>query len=558
VEYNILVGGAAGQGIETVSDIFEKTLNGMGYYVYSSKDYMSRVKGGHNFTQIRFGDSPIYSHWPFLDLIIALDEKTLNLHRNRLKDDGYILCDISIGDEDERIIKIPLMNIAKSLGNPRMANTVALGATLKLFGINYEPATDYLNERFAEKLREGNIKALKEGYEAVSEIYTMPKTSGEKNILINGNEACGLGALAAGCAYYSAYPMTPSTSLMRFMARYAEKTGIFVEQAEDEIAAINSAIGASYAGIRAMTGTSGGGFSLMVEALGLAGVTETPLVIANVQRPGPATGLSTRTEQSDLLFVISAAQGEFPRMVIALRNTEDAFYQTARAFNLADEYQIPVILLSDEYLSDCRVTTKPYDFDKIIIERYWAEKPSYEGMFKRYKLTSDGISPRIFPSQYENVYVLADSHEHDEYGHISEDIEIRNNMVRKRMKKMELLKEELIEPDYFGAEKPELLLIGWGSTYGPLYEAIKMLREDGIEAGALVFGDIWPLPQKKLLHYCDIAKKIINVEQNYTGQLASLITQQTGIKCHGSILKYDGRQMDSYFIYKAVKEGDYR
>lgn len=558
MEYNILIGGEAGQGIETVSDIFEKTLNNTGYYVYSSKDYMSRVKGGHNFTQIRFGDSPIHSHWPYLDLIIALDEKTVNLHRDRLKANGCILCDVSINSEDAKTIKIPLMSIAKSLGSPRMANTVALGALYKIFGLSHDKAIEHLNARFANKFQEENIKALKEGYDAISQIFTMPQPSSEKNILINGNEACALGALAAGCAYYSAYPMTPSTTIMKFMTRYAEKAGIFVDQAEDEIAAINSAIGASYAGIRAMTGTSGGGFSLMVEALGLAGVTETPLVVANVQRPGPATGLSTRTEQSDLLFVISAAQGEFPRMVIALRNTEDAFYQTARAFNLAEKYQIPVILLSDEYLSDCKVTTKPYDFDKVTIERYLSDKPKHEGLLKRYELTSDGISPRIYPSQYDNVFVLADSHEHDEYGHISEDIDIRNSMVEKRMKKLELLKEELIEPDYFGSEYPELLLIGWGSTYGPLYEAVKLLQADGIEAGALVFGDIWPLPQKRLLHYCDKAKKIINVEQNYTGQLASLIAQQAGIRCHGSILKYDGRQMDSYFIYKAVKEGDYR
>lgn len=557
MEYNILIGGEAGQGIETVSDIFEKTLNNMGYFIYSSKDYMSRVKGGHNFTQIRLGDYPIHSHWPYLDLIIALDEKTIELHQDRLNSDGFVLCDSSIEIGGCKALKVPLINIAKSLGSPRMANTVALGAAYKIFGLSYDRAIVHLNARFANKFKEENIKALKEGYEAAPQLFTMPKHSAEKNILINGNEACALGALAAGCAYYSAYPMTPSTTIMKFMTRYAEKAGIFVDQAEDEIAAINSAIGASYAGIRAMTGTSGGGFSLMVEALGLAGVTETPLVVADVQRPGPATGLSTRTEQSDLLFVISAAQGEFPRMVIALRNTEDAFYQTARAFNLAEKYQIPVILLSDEYLSDCKVTTKPYDFNRVTIERYLSDKPKNEGMFKRYELVSDGVSPRIYPSQYENIFVLADSHEHDEYGHISEDIDIRNSMVEKRMKKMELLKRELIEPDYFGPEKPDLLLLGWGSTYGPLYEAVRLLNADGIEAGALVFGDIWPLPQEKLSHYCNIAKRIMNVEQNYTGQLASLIAQQTGIRCHGSILKYDGRQMDSHFIYKAVKEGDH-
>ena len=373
-------------------------------------------------------------------------------------------------------------------------------------------------------------------------------------MIVSGNRALALGTLAAGLQFYSAYPMSPSTSIMEYLALKSVETGIVVEQAEDEIAAINMAIGASYAGAKAMTGTSGGGFSLMVEALGLSGMAEIPLVVANVQRPGPVTGFPTRTEQADLKFVISASQGEFPRMVIALRHHADAFYQTIRAFNLAEKYQIPVILLSDQYLADSTATIPVPDLSGI--EIYEPENTTIQNEYARYRYTESGISPRLFPGTHDG-FVSADTDEHDEYGRIVEDSETRNRMMGKRMGKLELLKQVLKEPEVLGEDKPEVLLVGWGSIYGALEEAVSLLNAKGEKRyGALVFGDIWPLPQKRLTQAAASAKAVINVEQNYTGQLASLIREVTGVKMDASVLRYDGRQLSGEEIAERVaKEG---
>jgi 2-oxoglutarate ferredoxin oxidoreductase subunit alpha len=374
-------------------------------------------------------------------------------------------------------------------------------------------------------------------------------------MLISGNHAVALGAAAAGLRFYSAYPMSPSTTIMEALASFGDAAGLVVEQAEDEIAAINMAIGASYAGARAMTGTSGGGFSLMVEALGLSGMGEIPLVVIDAQRPGPVTGLPTRTEQSDLKFVISTSQGEFPRMVIALRNQEDAFYQTMRAFDLAQRYQIPVILLSDQYLADGTATVEPFDATRIPVADP-LEQAEIEGEYLRYRYTEDGISPRLIPGKSKHL-IAVDSDEHDERGWITESAEVRTRMMDKRMKKLEGLKRELIEPDFIGNEKFETLIIGWGSTWGPISEAVQLLNKAGKgRFAALVFGDIYPLPQQKLLELTAKAKCLVNVEQNATGQLAGLIREETGIACTGSILKYDGRQITGEEIAeRMLREG---
>ncbi|SHJ84670.1 2-oxoglutarate ferredoxin oxidoreductase subunit alpha [Anaerobranca californiensis DSM 14826] len=448
------------------------------------------------------------------------------------------------------------MEKAKKLGNTKVSGTIFAGIIFKYFGLPIEKIKDYLQEIFSDNILELNNKALEIGYGMIE-----PKLSLQGNkdlsqyILINGNQSIALGALAAGCSFYSAYPMTPSTSIMNYLAAKQRDELIVVEQAEDEIAAVLMALGASYAGVRAMTGTSGGGFSLMVESIGLAGITEVPLVVAEVQRPGPATGLPTRTEQSDLKFVINCSQGEFPLMVISLRDVEDAFYQTARAFNLAEKYQIPVILLSDQYLADYNQTVKAFDFSKIKIERHLAgEEVFLDGEYKRYTLTASGISPRIIPGKFSNQVVLVDSDEHDEYGRITESAEVRKNMVDKRMKKLELLKEELNEPRKLGNAKGEVLLLAWGSTYGPLKEATENLIGEGYNITALVFGDLWPLPQKSLNYLAPFAKKIINIEGNATGQLKDLVREQTGINCDLSILKYDGRPFSSEELYHRLKE----
>jgi 2-oxoglutarate/2-oxoacid ferredoxin oxidoreductase subunit alpha len=553
--YNLLVGGAAGQGIETTTAIFQKLLKKSGYYVYTVKDFMSRVRGGHNFNLIRFGTERVASHSNKLDGIIAFTEETVELHIEKLQQNGFILCDSKITINDPRAIKIDLSAIGKELGNPRVAGNAAVGALLKLFDEKLTFVKEVLMEYIKEQYLEINYQAVLRGYELAEKHFTHLDGTFQDFMILNGSQALSMGAIAAGVKFYSAYPMSPSTTIMEYLASKSQDAGIVVEQAEDEIAAINMAIGASFAGVSAMTGTSGGGFSLMVEALGLSGMAEIPLVVVDVQRPGPVTGLPTRTEQSDLKFIISASQGEFPRMVIALRNHRDAFYQTARAFMLAQKYQIPVILLSDQYLGDSYATVEPFDPDKIQVVRPLEIKEVTEGEYLRYRLTEDGISPRLIPGKTKN-FVAADSDEHDERGRITEDAEVRIRMMDKRMSKLELLKKELMEPEFIGAEDFDTLLVGWGSTEGPITEAIQILNDEGNKKyAALVFGDIFPLPQKLLREKTRTANKVINVEQNATGQLADLIREQTGITCNYSILKYDGRQISGEEIAERVRRG---
>jgi 2-oxoacid:acceptor oxidoreductase, alpha subunit len=474
----------------------------------------------------------------------------------KLQKDGFVLCDSGIETDDPRAIRLNMTAIAKELGDSRAAGSVSVGAVLKLFGIpmNEEMVRGVFEKSVKSESVDINIKAVWAGYEAVSEKFLHEGGNCTDHMLLSGNKAIALGALTAGLKFYSAYPMSPSTSIMEYLALKADEAEVIVEQAEDEIAAVNMAIGASYAGARAMTGTSGGGFSLMVEGLGLAGMTEIPLVLVNVQRPGPVTGFPTRTEQSDLKFMISASQGEFPRMVIALRNHEDAYYQTIRAFNMAEKYQIPVILLSDQYLADSTATIPMFDPDRIKL--YEPEEISAKQEYLRYRYTDSGISPRIFPGAKEG-FAAADSDEHDELGHIVEDSETRIRMMNKRMGKLKLIEEELMEPELLGEQEPEILLVGWGSLYGPLDEAVRLLNQKGGKRfGALVFGDIWPLPKKLLMEKAKTASKIINVEQNYCGQLASLIRETTGITTNTSVLKYDGRQLSGEEITAHIeKEG---
>lgn len=549
--YNLLIGGAAGQGMNTMAAILVKLLKKEGYAVLTTHDFMSRVRGGHNFILIRFGDSPVYSHSMVLDGLIALDDDTVSLHMDELKPDGFILCDEKIETDDVRAVKIPLREMAKELGNPKVSGSIATGAVLKLFGLSLDGMKEILEKELKEPLIDINLKAYEKGFAQVESRYKKMNADFSDHMIINGNKALALGALAAGIRFYSAYPMSPSTGIMEFLAAKGKELDVVVEQAEDEIAAINMALGASYAGARAMTGTSGGGFSLMVEALGLCGITEIPMVIVNVQRPGPATGLPTRTEQSDLRFVIHASQGEFPRKVIALRNQEDAYRQTIRAFMTTEKYQIPVILLSDQYLADGSATIKLLSLPEEITETE-GEVPS--GEYMRYLLTDNGISPRLKPGQ-TNKLVLVDSDEHDEQGLITEDAAVRKSMVEKRMRKLQGVVAELEEPEFLGSEQAEILLIGWGSTWGPIKEAVDLLnRETPDQYCALVFGDVYPLPEKLLLEKAQQAKRIINIEQNATGQFAGLIREKTGIVCTQSILKYDGRQIAGEEIVARIRE----
>ncbi|KUK73717.1 MAG: Pyruvate flavodoxin/ferredoxin oxidoreductase domain protein [Clostridiales bacterium 38_11] len=543
--------------MDTLASVFSQVLHRRGYQIFTLQDYMSRVRGGHNFFQIRFSNEKVKSHSEELDGIIALNQETLDLHIGRLKPDGFVFADQEVKSADNRLITIHAKETAKEVGNIKTMSSVTLGALTKLFGMDVSFMKEIFSEKFVDEVTEQNMASFRHGQKMVESRYQIGKGSSKKTMLIQTNEAIALGALAAGLKFYSAYPMTPSTSIMSYLTRRAKQAKIIVEQAEDELAAINMAIGASYAGVRSMTGTSGGGFSLMTEALGLAGIAEIPLVIAVIQRPGPATGLPTRTEQGDLKFAINASQGEFGRMVIAVRNPEDAFYQTTRAFNIADKYQLPVILLGDQYISDALQTIEPFDLDKITIERHLADPKQYEEgkIYNRYELTENGVSPRLIPGIVPGTAVNIDSDEHDIIGNITEDAAVRIDMVEKRARKFELLKKELLEPELLGEENMDVLLVGWGGTYSQLSEAVDQLNKSGEKKyGALVFGDIWPLPDKRLLEKAKTAKTIINVEQNYYGQLADLIRQETGITMTASVLKFDGRPLSASGIVEKVKE----
>ena len=553
---NLLVGGAAGQGIETTSGILENLLQKAGYYVLTCRDFMSRVRGGHNFSLIRIGPDPITSHNYNLNILVALNQESWDLHQHQLAADGIGLADESLQTDDARVIKIGWQQIAKDLGFPPAAGSVVIGALLGLLKLDLQHLEAVLTAVVGENHLAENLAAIKAGHEKVKPHFDIqPGHAGDLQI-ISGNQAIALGALAAGLRFYTAYPMSPSTSILEFLAHKSQEADIIVEQAEDEIAAVNMAIGASFAGARAMTGTSGGGFSLMVEGLGLTGMAEIPLVIVNAQRPGPATGLPTRTEQSDLKFVISASQGEFPRLIIALRDQQDAYDQTFRAFDIAERYRIPVILLTDQFLADATTTISPFQIpDKASPVAPESALPAED--YRYYQLTEDGLSPRVLPG-HPRYFATADSDEHDECGKITESAEVRVQMVDKRMRKLKKLEQELIEPAYFGSEDCETLLIGWGSLQGSLCEAITALNEASqTRYGALVFGDIYPLPTSRCAELAGAAKRIINVEQNATGQLAGLLREYAGITCHASLLKYDGRQMSGEEIIAWLQKEGY-
>ena len=540
---NICIGGAAGDGIETMAGILEKTLQRLGFQLFSMRDFMSRVRGGHNFAQIRFSSDPVTAHVDALDILIAYDKTTYTQHQSRLKPDGLLLCDPELGLTDSRILPIPIQSLAKEAGSVRTIGVVCIGALMKLLGLPLETAETVLDEILPKKILAMNEKAIRKGYASASQVRELALPDAKDQLLITGAEAMAMGALAGGLRFYSAYPMSPSTTLLNFFTAHAEEQQLVVEQAEDEIAAINMALGASYAGARSMVGTSGGGFSLMVEGLGLAGIAELPVVIADVQRPGPATGLPTRTEQSDLLFTCFASQGEFPRMVIAVRDHVDAYYQTARALQLAAKYQIPVLLLSDQYLSDSAAAIIPPDVKIAMncVAPVQADADT-QGEYWRYRNTDSGISPSAIPGKSEAL-VRSDSDEHTEEGVITESAKVRVQMVDKRARKLEGLKNELLEPTYIGVQEPKVLVVGFGSTSGAIQEAVAVLNKRGYAVGALLFGDVYPLPQERLLHYWQKAEAVYSVEQNATAQLAKLIRMETNLNCTNSLLKYDGRQL---------------
>jgi len=556
MDYTIKIGGEAGQGIQTIGDTLGLVFSRTGYHVFTHQDYESRVRGGHNFFQVRFSDHPVTASRDRVDIVVALDKDSIINYEKELTEFGQIIYDsASLKQQHDKphFLDIPFEQLAIEHGGSKiMANTVAVGAVLGMIGMDLEVLIAILKDTFKKKGEEvikqntalamaGHDYAVKECIKCsfVAAPLSKPK------MLIAGSDAIGLGAVASGCKFYSAYPMTPSTGIMNYIAGKEEEYGIIVEQAEDEIAAINMALGASFAGTRAMTGTSGGGFALMVEGLSLAAMTETPVVIVLGQRPGPATGLPTRTEQGELQFALYTAHGEFPRVIFAPGTPEEAFYLTNKAFDLAEKYQIPVIILTDQYLADSQWTFDGFDTSRLKYTDYRLRGEAFEKLsdYKRHAFTDNGVSPLAVPGDAKHV-VVTDSDEHDEEGHIIEDALTRAKMVEKRIfKKLPNITREIAPPLLYGKPDPEVVLVGWGSTFGVMKEAADLLSNEQ-KIAVLHFSELYPFPSTDTFDYLKILKNAnlsICIENNATGQFARLMRAETGYEFSARINRYDGR-----------------
>lgn len=565
------IGGEAGQGVESSGAGFAKALARGGLYVFGLPDYMSRIRGGHNSYQIRVSDSPIYSHTEKqVHLLLPFDRETIEQHKGEIVAGGGMVYDESLPADEEdlksrgiKLFPVPLLRIAEEAGNKIMVNTAALGAAAGVTEYGFEFMASVIRDNFVkkgQKVVDANLAVARRAYDFASEHYAadfdhkLEAVKAPARMVLNGNQAICLGALLGGCRFVAAYPMTPATSIIEWMSAHADQYGLVTKHTEDELAAILMAIGANHMGVRAMAATSGGGFSLMTEALGLAGMTETPLVIVESQRPGPATGMATRTEQGDLLFILHASQGEFPRIVLAPGTVEDCFHAGWRAFNLAEKYQCPVIILIDEFMSGSvrALERANLHLDDVRIDRgallTAEELDRLPGSYQRYAFTETGISPRALPG-HPNAVFQACSDEHDEYGKFSsEDPENRSKMVQKRLRKLEVAIEEMRAPTRYGPEEANLTLVGWGSTYGPILEAVDRLSEAGEKANALHFADVWPFPEDETHRLLKSARRLVAVENNATGQFARLLRAYTGVQVDHKILRFDGRPMSPEYI----------
>ncbi|MHC4157813.1 MAG: 2-oxoacid:acceptor oxidoreductase subunit alpha [Planctomycetota bacterium] len=546
---SIVLCGQAGMGIQTVEHLLTKIFKLAGHNVFSTKEYMSRIRGGTNSTEIRISAYPVRAFLDRIDILVPLNKGAVQHVGERISSETVILAEKeNLGDDFDHnrcnCIDVPFTRIAAEIGDKVYSNTVAVGAITGLFAIEREMIDDCIRHFFAAKAGEvinKNIQAVGAGHKIGTDLANSQKvrldissdSAVQNQILLRGAEAVALGAIAGGCNFISAYPMSPATSVLVFLAKHAEDFGIIAEQAEDEIAAMNMAVGAWYAGARAMVSTSGGGFALMTEGLSLAAMLETPIVVHLGQRPGPATGLPTRTEQADLELALYAGHGEFPRIILAPGKLEDAFYLTAKAFNLADKYQVPVFILTDQYFLDSYYNTVPFDLSDVKVKKHLIKTRKD---YKRYELTADGISPRGIPG-FGKGLVVVDSDEHDTQGHITEDLDIRTKMVDKRLKKAESIADDIIPPELVGPDDYKTLIVCWGSTYNVVTEAVKNLAASDVSF--LHFRQVYPL-HGKTADYLKSSEKIIIVENNATSQFAKLIKLHAGIDIDNKILKYNG------------------
>ena len=573
---SFLVGGEAGQGITRSGSLLGKAILKGGFHVFGANDYPSVIRGSHNFYLLRVSDEEIFSQHDRLDLILALNKETLILHQEELNENGGIIYDEEIQLEEGEITRndinlypVPFTRFVDEIsGTPIMRNTVALGAAIGL--VSYD--IDLLRESIAiaftgrDKIIEANQLAAQMGYDYVKEHFEgdfvcslEPAEDVSNRIMLTGNDAVALGAVKAGCKFYVAYPMTPASPVLHYLINHDTETEMVVIQPESEISAINMIIGASYAGLRAMTATSGGGFSLMTESLGLAAMTETPIVMMVAQRPGPSTGMATYSAQGDLLFVIHSSQGEFPRIVVAPGDVDECFHRTIEAFNLAEKYQIPAIIISDKYLSESHKSTEPFS-SLVGIERgelFDIDEWTGDEEYKRFRETRSGISPRLIPGT-KGALTLANSNEHDERGFTTIDPWTIEMMAGKQRRKIEILKKDVenLEPvKIYGDRNPDVTIVGWGSTKGPALEALKILEDDGVKARFVQPVILEPFPTKAMINALRTKGEYLLVEGNKTAQLGKLIKLHTGFNFNNQIyLNYDGRPFNPEEIRDRARE----
>ena len=579
-EVTIGIAGAAGDGLDKSGDTLARSCGRQGLHVYAYNSYQSIIRGGHIWLKVRVGDEKVYSHGDGLNALIALNQDSIERHAAEVEEGGVIIfngdrikCEDSLVRKGVQVLAIPMKEVTKEVAEkygpvkPIMQNTVAIGAVAYLAHIGMEGPTKVLSDTFSHKGQEvidQNIALLKAGYD-YAEANAKPfakewKADGKARPFITGNEAIAMAAYAAGCKFYSAYPMTPASTILHWMASHAKDTGICVKQCEDELSVINMAIGAGIGGVRSMCATAGGGFALMTEAVGMAGIMEVPVVCVEVQRGGPSTGLPTKTEQADLFQVFGASQGEFPRLIVAPFTVADAFDTTVDAFNIAERFQLPVLMMTDLLLSEHPETVDPEVFKADVeinrgeMVKEWSED---QGQYKRFKFTESGVSPRALPGTANACYTSG-SDDHDERGILISDMftapAVRRKSMEKRMRKVENLLKELPSPKLEGPADAELTLVTWGSTYGVVKETAEELTKAGTKTNFLCIKYIAPFHSKEVKELLSKCKKKVSVEVNFTSVMAKFIKMETGVSMDGHVNRYDGEPLEPDYIIERVNQ----
>lgn len=574
-----MVGGEAGYGITTMGQMFSRICTQSGLHVFGYVEYPSLIRGGHNTAMVRVGGEAVLAHSDKVDMLLALNKETIDLHNHEMEEGGVVIYDgesVNLEANKKRndvvYVSVPLNRITKELNaQTLMRNTVALGASFGMMKFDFSWVEKVLADTFLRKGQEVvdyNIKVARAGFDyAINNFsqYSMkkelkPELSSQKKMVISGNEAIAIGAIKAGVKFMAAYPMTPVTSIMQIIAKHGVKYGIVMKHTEDEIAAINMTIGAAHMGVRAMTATAGGGFSLMSEALGMAGITETPIVVVEGMRPGPSTGLPTWTDQADLRFVMHASQGEFPRVLFLPGDVEECFYMTLKAFNLAEKYQMICMILTDKYLGESVMSCKTFDHKEYKIDRGLLmddEQASkiVDGSYKRFEFTANGVSPRAVPGTPNCIYAVS-TDEHKEDGDLDEGAENRIKMVNKRAKKLATLKaESLKNEDTFllhGDDAADLTIVSWGSTKGPILEAMEVANENGKKVNFLQIKTSLPFAEDEIKSILQQSKKLLLIETNSEAQMGGVIAQNTGIIIEDRLLRYDGRPFNPAQIIEKI------